>query len=193
MLGKARSGDGGDHRRSRGGQGHRAAQQQHRLDVTAREVRGCHHVALTTDVDDRRGDLTLAGLRHDLLVAPPHFGPAADGGLVADADTHQRKLAPVRAPPVLVVEQIDQRRSVDVRPQRRLQRLEPRRLPDLLLGRFLLRRAPRLAVAGGAPQERRLHPRLIAEDGTHAEHAHCRPRDDERDPQQQACFPHGSP
>ena len=88
---------------------------------------------------------------------------------------------------------IDQRRSVDARPQRRLQRLEPRRLPDLLLGRLLLRRAARVAFAGGAPEQRRLHTRLIAEDGTHAEHAHRRPRDDERDPQQQACLPHGSP
>ena len=194
MIGEARSAGARHCRRRDGRERHRAPEQQHGLDLgAAGEVRRRHHVALTAHVDDRRGDLALAGLRHDLLVAPPDVGAAADGGLVAHAHAHQRKLAPVGAPPVLVLEQIDQRRSVDPRPQRRLERLQARRLPDVLLGGLLLRPPARVGLAGGAPKQRRLHTRLIAEDRTHAEHAHCRPRDDERDPQQQACLPHGSP
>ena len=81
-------------------------------------------------VDLRRGDRLAPRHLDDVGLDAGAGGGAARGDDgVADDHAHERELVAVRTPPVLVVEQIDDRRAVDVRGQRGVQRAELGRAP----------------------------------------------------------------
>ena len=105
----------------------------------------------------RRHGLAPRRLHHVRLDAGTVGGSAGGQRGIADDQAHQREVRPERLPPVLVVEEIDDRRAVDVRGQRGVQRGDLRRALRLAFDRaqLFLSRATRPGPRPRASSPRR--------------------------------------
>ncbi len=148
--------------RAHDGDVERVGEHQHRLGLFQhRDAHGDQHQRNAAHDGDARRDLILARGGHQIVVGGADVELALGGqDLIADDQAHGLEVVAHRPPPLLGLEQIDQRVSVDLIAERGMQRLDRRGRGGLGLDRQLLCLPGRLDVAprrlGGQPSLRAL-------------------------------------
>ena len=153
------AGDLGRHHRGRRRRSELLPKHQHGLLVGQHGQPRCReHERLAVPGRARRSDELPARQRHDRGLVAGSRAAARGEDLIAHDHAHDGELLAVRPPPVFVVEQIEQRRAVDLRSDRGVERPQLGGGLNLRLDRTQLGGAAALRVLGR--RRRRAHRRL---------------------------------